>query len=119
MVTVASQPASISIDAQGMFDEMQQSDTSEIMNECSIAVPVDARYFQLMGTLQGGAHTVWLGCCKRTKHEDGGMNLQGHCLGVVMAHWCLFLNTHASMHQASCNEHKINHFLIAWATAVG
>jgi hypothetical protein len=24
---------------------------------------------------------------KRTKHEDGGMNLQGHCLGVVMAHW--------------------------------
>nr|ACN34838.1 unknown [Zea mays] len=28
MVTVASQPASISIDAQGMFDEMQQSDTS-------------------------------------------------------------------------------------------
>jgi hypothetical protein len=28
MVTVASQPASTSIDAQGMFDEMQQSDTS-------------------------------------------------------------------------------------------
>ncbi|PWZ14671.1 Phospholipase D alpha 1 [Zea mays] len=28
MVTVASQPASTSVDAQGMFDEMQQSDTS-------------------------------------------------------------------------------------------